>query len=217
MSQLQLTTDNFFIGDTAVMDDGRLLVEQAKSDPHAFGQLFDYHYNDIYKYILHRTANVELAQDLTSETFFKALNKLWTFRWQNVPFSAWLYRIASNEVNGFYRKHKNFKSIPLEEVVDGSGTEYREFKEELKSAQEEISKNLLFLELHQALTCLKNRYQDVITLRFFENKKVKEIAEILNKSEGTVKSLLHRALKQLQAILDLPQTGSGKNIKEEVL
>jgi RNA polymerase sigma-70 factor (ECF subfamily) len=217
MSQLQLTTDNFFIGDTAVMDDGQLLVEQAKSDPHAFGQLFDRHYDDIYKYVLHRTANAELAQDLTSETFFKALNKLWTFRWQNVPFSAWLYRIASNEVNGFYRKHKNFKSIPLEEVVDGSGTEYHEFKEEMKSAHEEISKNLLFLELHQALTCLKNRYQDVITLRFFENKKVKEIAEILNKSEGTVKSLLHRALKQLQAILDMPQKSGGENLKEEAL
>jgi RNA polymerase sigma-70 factor (ECF subfamily) len=217
MSQLQLTTGNFFIGDTAVMDDGQLLVEQARSDPHAFGQLFDRHYDDIYKYILHRTANAELAQDLTSETFFKALNKLWTFRWQNVPFSAWLYRIAANEVNGFYRKHKNFKSISLEEVVDGSGTEYREFKEELKSAQEEINMNLLFLEVHQALTCLKNRYQDVITLRFFENKKVKEIAGILNKSEGTVKSLLHRALKQLQAILDMPQTGSEKNLKGEEL
>jgi RNA polymerase sigma-70 factor (ECF subfamily) len=213
MSQLQLISDRFFIGDIAVMDNGRLLVEQARSDPYAFGQLFDRYYDDIYKYILHRTANPELAQDLTSETFFKALNKLWTFRWQNVPFSAWLYRIASNEINGFYRKHKNFKSIPMEEVVDGSSTEYREFKEELKSAEMEISRNLMFLELHQALTCLKTRYQDVITLRFFENKKVKDIAEILNKSEGTVKSLLHRALKQLQAILDIPQKRSGENLK----
>jgi len=67
MSQLQLTTgiDRFFIGGTAIMDDGRLLVEQARSDPHAFGQLFDRHYDDIYKYILHRTANADLAQDLT--------------------------------------------------------------------------------------------------------------------------------------------------------
>ena len=99
--------------------------------------------------------------------------------------------------------------------MDGSGIEYREFKEELRSAQEEINMNLLFLEVHQALTCLKNRYQDVITLRFFENKKVKEIAEILNKSEGTVKSLLHRALRQLQAILAMPQTGSEKILKGE--
>jgi len=87
--------------------------------------------------------------------------------------SLWLFRIASNEVNGFFANIRISKASP-DEVVDGSGSEYREFKEELKSAQEEISKNLLFLELHQALACLKNRYQDVITLRFFENKKVKE-------------------------------------------
>ncbi|MCP5047521.1 MAG: sigma-70 family RNA polymerase sigma factor [bacterium] len=186
------------------MDDNRLLVERARTDPHAFGLLFDRHHDDIYKYILHRTANAELARDLTSETFYKALNKLWTFRWQNVPFLAWLYRIASNEVNGFYRKHKNYKNVPLEDIMENSGSEYRHLKEELEGAKEEINNNLLFMELQQAVSCLGNKYQEVVTLRFFEHKKVKEVAEILNKSEGTVKSLLHRALKQLKEIMEAP-------------
>jgi DNA-directed RNA polymerase specialized sigma24 family protein len=72
MSQLQLTTDNFFIGDIAVMDDGRLLVEQAKSDPHAFGQLFDRHYDDIVKSLLHRAlkqlqAILDIPQERSGE------------------------------------------------------------------------------------------------------------------------------------------------------
>jgi RNA polymerase sigma-70 factor, ECF subfamily len=211
MSQLQLTLNRLYLGDNTAMDDVRLLVEQAKSDPHAFGQLFDRHHDDIFKYILHRTANVELARDLTSETFYKALHKLWTFHWQKVPFSAWLYRIASNEVNGFYRKHKNDKSISLEEISENRGSQYLALKEELIHAEEEIDKNLLFMQLHQAVTQLKSKYQEVITLRFFENMKVKEVAEILNKSEGTVKSLLHRALKQLQDIMDAqPMEGELK-------
>lgn len=188
--------------DTRDLEESRQLVELARTDAHAFGKLFDRHHDEIFKYILHRTANAELARDLTSDTFYKALNKLWTFRWQNVPFSAWLFRIASNEVNAYYRKHKNVKHIPLDEIMDNPGSEYRELQNELKNAQQEIAANHLFLELQQAVTRLKPRYQEAVSLRFFEGKPVKEVAIILNKSEGTVKSLLHRALKQLQVILD---------------
>lgn len=206
MSELQLVLKRNISLDTTFdmqhLEEGRLLVEQARTDAHAFGRIFDRHYDEIFKYILHRTANTELARDLTADTFFKAMNKLWTFRWQNVPFSAWLYRIASNEVNAHFRKHKNVIRVPLEEIMENPGSEYRELKEELKTAQNEIDNNHLFLELHQAVTRLKPRYQEAVTLRFFEGKSVKDVAVILNKSEGTVKSLLHRALKQLQDILD---------------
>lgn len=202
MSQYELTLEGIVIGDAAEMDETGLLVERAKSDPHAFGILFDRHHGEIFKYILHRTANVDLAQDLTSETFFKAMNKLWTFKWRNIPFSAWLYRIATNEVSGYFRKHKNFLDVPLEEVRDITDIQNQELQEELSTARDQMKKNHLFLELHQAVTRLKNKYQEVVTLRYFENKKVAEVAEILNKSEGTVKSLLHRALNQLQQLLD---------------
>lgn len=224
MSELQLVlkrnltlyseTNSDTDAETQHLEEIRRLVEQARTDAHAFGMLFDRHHDQIFKYILHRTANAELARDLTSDTFFKAMNKLWTFRWQNVPFSAWLFRIASNEVNAHFRKHGKFKSIPIDEIMNNPGSEYRELKNELKNAEEEIAANHLFLELHQAVTRLKPRYQEVVSLRFFEGKPVKEVALILDKSEGTVKSLLHRALKQLQGILDtnnIPNHHGGKS------
>ena len=74
--------------------DERELVDRARKDPAAFGRLFDAHYDAILNYILHRTADVHLAHELASNTFFIALRKLWQFKWRKVPFSAWLYRIA---------------------------------------------------------------------------------------------------------------------------
>jgi RNA polymerase sigma-70 factor (ECF subfamily) len=189
-------------GDLLLLDEERELIEQAKQNPQAFGRLFDRYHDEIFNYILHRTANVELAKDLTAETFYRVLQKLWTFRWRNVRFSAWLTRVASNEVNGYFRKYKNFKTLPLEESDNRMNKISQENSHEMEQASKEMREFLLFESLHQAISLLKVKYQEVITLRFFENKKVKEISEILNKPEGTVKSLIHRALGQLNRRLD---------------
>jgi len=138
------------------------IIQRAKRDPQAFGLLFDKYYQPIFGYILRRTANVALAQDLTSQTFLKALKKLKRFKWRNVPFSAWLFRIATNEVNAFYRYQKRHKKILIEDLP-------------------EISSR--------------------INLRFFEKKKISEISQILGKPEGTIKSQIHRALKELKKLI----------------
>ena len=80
------------------------LVERAKKDSEAFGILYDTYLNQIYAFILKRVSNVELAEDIASLTFEKALRKLDTFKWQDVSFSAWLYRIATNNVVDYYRQ-----------------------------------------------------------------------------------------------------------------
>ena len=80
------------------------LVRQAQRDPDAFAGLYDHYYPRIFGYVLRRTANLEAAQDITSETFFKALRKLWQFRWRNISFSSWLYKIASNEISQYFRQ-----------------------------------------------------------------------------------------------------------------
>jgi len=185
-----------------ILDEERQLIEQAKQNSLAFGRLFDRYHDEIFNYILHRTANVELAKDLTAETFYRVLQKLWTFRWQNVRFSAWLFRVASNEVNGHFRKYKNFKTLPLDDSDTRMNMISQENRHEMERASKEMREYLLFENLHQAISLLKVKYQEVITLRFFENKKVKEISEILNKPEGTVKSLIHRALDQLNRRLN---------------
>lgn len=176
------------------------LVRQAQEDSDAFAGLYDQYYPRIFGYVLRRTANLETAQDITSETFLKALKKLWQFQWRNVSFSSWLYKIATNEVNQYFRKAEYKKSVSLEELQE-QGFELlspHDPENELIEAQEKLEQHQEFLEVQQKIVRLPVRYQEVITLRFFEKKQIKEIAEILGKREGTVKSLLHRAVEKLR-------------------
>ena len=96
----------------------RELVRQAQKTPDAFAELYDQYYPKIFGYVLRRTANLEAAQDITSETFFNALRKLWQFHWRNVSFSPWLYKIATNEINQYFRKAEYKKSVSLEELQE---------------------------------------------------------------------------------------------------
>lgn len=176
------------------------LVRQARRSPDAFAKLYDEYYPRIFGYILRRTANLEAAQDITSETFLKALARLWQFRWRNVSFSSWLYKIASNEINQYFRKAEYRKSVSLEELQE-QGFELLspdDPESELIEAQERLKQHQEFLEVQRRITRLPAKYQEVIALRFFEKKQVNEIAEILGKKEGTIKSLLHRAIEKLR-------------------
>jgi RNA polymerase sigma-70 factor (ECF subfamily) len=176
------------------------LVRQAQKAPDAFAKLYDQYYPKIFGYILRRTANLEAAQDLTSETFFNALNKLWQFRWRNISFSSWLYKIATNEINQYFRKAEYKKSISLEELQE-QGFEpvsSDDPESELIEAQEKLRQHREFREVQDKIVRLSSIYQEFIALRFFEQKQIKEICEILGKKEGTVKSLLHRAVEKLR-------------------
>jgi RNA polymerase sigma-70 factor (ECF subfamily) len=176
------------------------LVRQAQKDPDAFAELYDQYYPKIFGYVLRRTANLEAAQDITSETFFKALRKLWQFHWRNISFSSWLYKIATNEVNQYLRKAEYKKSVSLEELQE-QGFEPispHDPESELIEAQEKLKQYQDFQEIQEKIVRLPAKYQEVITLRFFEQKQIKEIGETLGKKEGTVKSLLHRAVEKLK-------------------
>ena len=174
------------------------LVERARRDPEVFGRLYDQYYSQIFNYVLRRVANLEIAQDITSEAFFKALKNLGQFHWRNVPFSSWLYRIAINQITDYFRKGKQ-EMFSLEEIPD-SITPSNPSIDEVLEAEEELRRHEDFLLLHENISKLPIKYQDVITLRFFENKQIKEIGEILGKREGTIKSLLHRGLKKIKEI-----------------
>ena len=170
------------------------LIERTKKDPEAFGELYDKYYSQIFGYILKRVADIEVAKDICSETFLKALKNLWKFKWKNISISCWFYKIANNEIANFFRKKK--KTIPLEKVPGLSFSE-NPFSEEIE-AQEKLKKHQDFLKIQRQISKLDIKYQEVIVLRFFEKKKIKEIAEILGKKEGTVKSLLYRGLEKLK-------------------
>ena len=177
------------------------LVERARRDPEVFGKLYDQYYSQIFNYVLRRVANIEIAQDITSEAFFKALKNLRQFHWRNVPFSSWLYRIATNQITDYFRGGKQ-EMFSLEEISEPISNSSLSVETEVIEAEEELEKHEDFLILHQSISRLPLKYQEVITLKFFENKQIKEIGEILGKREGTIKSLLHRGLKKLKKLME---------------
>jgi RNA polymerase sigma-70 factor (ECF subfamily) len=175
------------------------IIQEAKKNPEAFAMLYDKYYKVIFGYILKRTADIEIAQDITSQTFFKALRDLGKFRWQNVPFSAWLYRIATNEINSFYRNKKKFINVGFDKIPDIASPDTPH--KDIEMAEEELKKKKEFIKIHESISRLNPIYQTVITLRFFDKKKIYEISQILGKSEGTIKSQIHRGLEELRKIM----------------
>lgn len=180
------------------LDEEKELVRRAKKEPEAFGLLFDENYQKIFGYVLRRTADIDSAKDVVSETFLKALKNLWQFKWQGVSFSSWLYRIAANETVNYYRHKKPVISLSaISGPIDKS-----DLLEEITQAQEKLKEHQDFLAAQKEISFLPPKYQEVLVLRFFEQKQLKEIAEILGKKEGTVKSLLHRGLEKLRLKLN---------------
>ncbi|XOB40371.1 MAG: RNA polymerase sigma factor [Candidatus Nealsonbacteria bacterium] len=175
------------------------LVKRAKKNLEVFGELYDQYYSQIFGYVLKRTADLEISQDITSETFFKALKNLWQFRWKNISISSWFYRIANNEIANYFRKNK-YKPVSLEKIPEPLAVS-NPFAEIIE-AEQELKKHQDFLILQEKISKLPIKYQEVIILRFFEKKKIEEVAEILGKKEGTVKSLLSRGLEKLRNLVE---------------
>ena len=130
------------------------LVEEAKKDPAAFGRLFEEYYPRILKYASFRTGNAEIARDVTSETFFKALKNLWQFRWMGYSFSSWLYRIAGNEINMYFRRLK-YEPRSLDEALENDPSltpaSLKSLEEEAEQAQKAIDNNNEYLKIKEQL------------------------------------------------------------------
>ncbi len=184
------------------LEQERELVEGARRDPEIFGELFDRYYSPILNYVVRRVGDVALAEDLTSEVFIKAHSKLWQFQWRGISFSAWLYRIATNEIRSHFRSKKS--TLSLDRLFETAGFDVADdlnLQEELLQAESELERHQDFLQVQAQMCSLPFKYQEVISLRFFEEKSLAEIAEILGKPEGTIKSLLSRGIQKLR---DLP-------------
>lgn len=176
-----------------ILDEDRLLVRAARHDTDAAGQLFDKYYDAVFGYIYHCTFDHALTEDLTSNVFLAAFRHLGRFQWRQIPFRAWLYRIATNEVRMHYRRARRIRVFRLE--TDRNEPDTAPPASDNPAAAEE------YRLLHEALLELKLKYRTPIVLRYFEDKAIVEISEITDRRPGTVKSQLHRGLTQLQDIL----------------
>jgi RNA polymerase sigma factor (sigma-70 family) len=180
------------------------LIKCAKADRHAFGQLFDAYYSQILRYCVRRTASITAAEDITSETFIKAYRNIDKFSWKGVSISAWFYKIATNEIRMYYRNAKH-NITSLDELYENTGFEAESdvnLEEDLSNIQLQIDRQTDYRNALSIIQKLPVKYQEVLMLRYVENKKISEIALILNKKEGTVKSLLSRSLKKVRTQLE---------------
>lgn len=172
------------------MEDKQIVLECQSGNLQKFWELYDRYVNKIYKFIYLKTSNQEIAEDITSDVFMKALNSISNFdtEKQNYSFQSWIYTIANNKVIDYYRTKKETSDIEdcfnLWDTID--------------FAQEVDNKDKL-LEIQQYLETLKSDQREILILRIWEDLSYKEIAEITWKSEDNCKKIVSRNLKNIAA------------------
>lgn len=176
-----------------ILDEDQMLVSAARQDIEAAGRLYDKYYSEILGYIYHCTLDGTVAEDLTSNVFLAVFRHLGRYKWRQIPFRAWLFRVATNEVRMHWRRKKHVKIVSLP-IDDEEHSPEPSAGDSMAAAEE-------YRLVHKALLELTLKYRTVIILRYFEAKTIAEICEITARKEGTVKAQLHRGLARLQDIL----------------
>ena len=193
------------------MQNEKHLIKLAATNPRVFGELYDVYYPRIYGYCFRITADHALAADITAETFLKAFQHIGAFRWRGISISSWFFRIATNELNQYFRK----RTYSPELLIDLSGYDPASWDNrhalghESNETIQKIDAYQEFEHIRNLLLALPAKYRQPIALRFFEELSIKEVAAILGKKEGTVKSLLSRGLDKLKKMLEDPATNNG--------
>jgi RNA polymerase sigma factor (sigma-70 family) len=183
--------------------DGKLILE-ARTSAAAFTKLYRRHYDAVFRYCVHRLFEKQAAEDVTSTVFLKVVESFGSFQGSEPQFRTWLYRIATNAVNNHLREVARRHSL-LERFRELVGRNTTDCPASMGESTDKLS------VLKNAMLTLKPRYQTVITLRFFENMKLTEIAEVLGCSAGTARSQLARALAKLRKHPALRQQEIAEN------
>ncbi|MGW2174715.1 ECF subfamily RNA polymerase sigma factor, BldN family [Streptomyces sp. NPDC001705] len=170
------------------------LVERAQAgQADAFGLLYDHYSDTVYRYIYYRVGAKATAEDLTSETFLRALRHIGTFTWQGRDFGAWLVTIARNLVADHFKSSRFRLEITTGEMLDANKVEH--------SAEDAVLQPLMGAALLDAVLRLNPQQQECVTLRFLQGLSVVETARVMSKTEGAVRTLQHRAVRTLARLL----------------
>ena len=169
------------------------LIERAKSgDPEAFARLYDAYIDRVYRFVYFRTSDNALAEDITSQVFLKAWEKLDHFQTGASPFLAWLYTVARNLIVDQHRSQRDM--VPLENVAA--------LPSDLATLDEEIQSRFDVQALRDALQCLSEDQQQVLMLKYVAGLPNETIAKMMNKQEGTIRGLKMRALQVLSRYME---------------
>ena len=162
-----------------------------------FEEVYDQHYSDVWRYLLHISADTETALDLTAQTFFRAC-RAWPQFKHEAPPKAWLLRIAVNEWRRELRRRKIQRVVPFPKHWWREDGQIECDAGEIEAVNHEIERNESYLTLQHALRRLPEKYRTPLVLKYFEYLSLEEIAAILGRPVGTVKSLVHRGLAKLR-------------------
>lgn len=174
--------------------DEAALVEMAKSDPEAFGALYERNVDRIYAYIYYRIGNVEDAEDLTARTFYQALGSIQRYMERGVPFIAWLYRIAHNLVANHHRARSRWRMASLDELEISAQPSDRPDR-----TAEVSERNSALLS---AIRRQPEERQRLLIMKFADRLSNQEIGRLMGRTESSIKSLYFRTLKSLRADLE---------------
>lgn len=172
-----------------VKNEESALVERAKQDQDALGELYERYVDRIYNYLYYRTGNVHDAEDLTARVFVRAVRHIGNYEDRGAPFSAWLYSIARNMLSNWYRDRSKHKVLPIESIAQhssGDGPERRTEQSEDRDA------------LLAAIRRLPADRQELLVLKYVEQLPNAEIGQLMGRSEGAIKALYHRTLLSLR-------------------
>jgi RNA polymerase sigma-70 factor (ECF subfamily) len=174
------------------LNEAALLQRAIGHDPEAFGRLYDMHVDRVYRHIYYRVGNQADAEDLTQQVFIKAWQAIDRYKRKATPFVAWLMTISHNLVIDFYRSKKDKAYLEVEVLASDPASNPEQAAETSFEQQ----------RLRRAILQLRSDEQQVVVLRFIEGFKFAEIASLLNKKEGNIRVILHRALVKLRNILE---------------
>jgi RNA polymerase sigma-70 factor (ECF subfamily) len=167
------------------------IIEKAKADPNRFTPLYNKYYKQIFLFVFRRADDEDITADITSQVFLKAILHLPKYEFKGVPFSAWLYRIASNEINQYYRNSKSSRAISMEDA----GIE--RLQEELNEEDGDEKEQLLI----EGMNHLSKDEIQYLELRFFEDRSFKEVGYILKITENNAKVKTYRILDKIKKII----------------
>ncbi|UCH42384.1 MAG: sigma-70 family RNA polymerase sigma factor [Dehalococcoidales bacterium] len=181
------------------MQDEDSLVRRAKeNDQQAFARLYEEYFDRIYRYVAVRVGDRIEAEDLTQQVFVNALKAISSYRVKGAPFSAWLYRIAHNQVVDYLRKKKKRAAVPLNEDWVASKD---------RDPRQVVEQNLDIEQLLSATKRLTEAQREVISLRFAGELPIAQVAKIMGKSQGAIKALQHSAIVALRKVMLATENG----------
>lgn len=195
MNPEELQPHNFIGGQKTVP---QLVEEAVGGSVEAYGELYRCYYEAIYRYIFFRLRSPQDAEDLAGQVFLNAWRRIESFQVNQVPFQAWLYTIAHNLLANHYRSRQRHPQTVIDENTDGAA----DAGSMIIDPESELEKKWRSETLRRAIMSLKEEQQQVIYLRFIERLDHSEVARLLGKNEGAIRTIQFRALQALRKLVD---------------